>query len=179
MRKCIALLIAAVVLVGCAAPKKMTIVKPPWVTKSPSFVDAIAAVGVAPPMVNPAAQRERAAHQARLELAKTMRTKVVGLIRDWVNENKDYFTDAGESLSYFESVSEEITSATLVGSEIKEYFKDEDGTLYALAVISKTQAIENMLDKMKKLSAEQTRIIQERAEEAFKRLEQRAKETQW
>ena len=172
------LVVVILVVIGCAASKKM-IERPIWVDKGPSFADAIAAVGVAPPMVNPAAQRERAAHQARLELARVMHTKVIGLIRDWINENQDYFSNAGESLSYFESVSEELTSTTLVGSEIREYFKDEDGTLYALAVISKTQAIENMLDKMKQLSAEQTRIIQERAEEAFRKLEQRAKETQW
>jgi len=164
-------------LFGCAASHRLE--RPTWVETTPAYADAIAGVGAAPPMVNPSAQRARAAHQARLQLAQTMRTRVIGLIRDWINENKDYFTDAGESLSYFESVSEEITAATLVGSEIKAYFKDKDGTLYALAVISKTQAIENMLEKMKQLSAEQTRIIRERAEEAFKRLEERARQTQW
>lgn len=84
--------------------------EPDWINGKVVFADAIQGVGAAPKMMNPAAQRERAAHQARLALARTMRTKLVGSVRDWINENQDYFTDSGENLSYFESASEEITS---------------------------------------------------------------------
>lgn len=167
-----------ILLVSCGSSRKV-VQRPAWIDRPPAYADTIAGVGVASPMANVAVQRERAAHQARLQMARTLRTKVIGLIRDWINENKDYFTDAGESLSYFESASEEITDATLVGSAVKEYYKDSDGTLYALVTISKTQAIENMLDKMKQLSSDQSRIIQQRAGEAFRRLEERARQTRW
>jgi len=179
MRK-MAVILLAVVLIACAGSKQVVKApRPDWVDGVPFAADVIQGVGMAPKMKNEAAQRARAEHQARLALARTMRTRVAGLIRDWVNENQDYFTNAGESLSYFESVSEELTQATLVGSQVVRFWLDPDTkTLYALAVISKTDAIESLIEKMKKLSNEQTRIIQERAEEAFKRLEERLKE-QW
>jgi len=178
MKRVVGVVFLAVLLFGCAGSKKMT--KPAWVDGAQYMADALQGVGVAPKMVTPAAQRERAAHQARLDLARQLRTRVAGLIRDWVNENKDYFQDAGESLSYYESVSEELTQATLVGAHIQEYWKDpEDGSLYALAVLSKTDAVAALMDKMKALSTEQSTLIRERADDAFKKLDEKLQQANW
>lgn len=179
MKRLSSLILLIFMLVSCSTALK-TPPRPTWVDGTQYMADAIQGVGVAPKMMNPAAQRQRAEHQARLAIAQTMRTKVAGFIRDWINENQDYFTNAGESLSYFEATSEELTSATLVGVQIPDHWTEpREGTMYALAVMSKTEAVQNLMDEMKKLSSEQTQIIKERADEAFNKLEEKLEKANW
>lgn len=134
--------------------------------------DIIKAEGISPKMVIHAAQIKRAKHQARVELSNTFNVRVSELVKDWIEENQDYFTNQGEALSYFEATSEGLTSATLRGVEIVKTWDDPStGETHAIAAIGKYDAIKKYIDEVNKLPPTKTKIIQDRADKAFKELE--------
>jgi hypothetical protein len=172
------LVLALVVsLFGCATTKAPKGVAPAWINQTGIMGDVILGVGTAPKMYNPALQRREAAHQARVEIARILRTKVQAMQESYANEVRDLMTDAGQSEFLSASVSREVTDALLVGVQVPKYYTDpQTGILYAQAVLSKDNAINGILENMKRMSDKQRWIIEQHKEQAMGRMDKAIKD---
>ena len=113
------------VLLSCSSIPEM----PDWALEIPESKDSLYAVGDAK-MSSLSLSRTMAASRARDEIARQVSLYVKTAITD-------YAQDAGEgnntqAVEFVESVSRQVTEATLNGTKIVNSYVARDGTVYAL-----------------------------------------------
>ena len=173
----ILVLVLVTTLFGCATTKAPKEKAPEWIHQTGIMGDVILGVGTAPKMYNPALQRREAAHQARVEIAKILRTRVQAMQDSFAEEARELMTDQGQSEFLSASVSREVADALLVGVQITKYYTDpQTGIMYAQAVLSKDNAINGVLENMKKMSDKQRWVIEQHKEKAMQRMEKAIKD---
>ncbi|MCK4416689.1 MAG: hypothetical protein KAV99_00790 [Candidatus Latescibacteria bacterium] len=105
---------------------------PEWLNQTGIMGDVILAVGTVPKMYNPELQRREAAHQARVEIARIIRTKVQAMQENFAEKATDLMTDQGQSEFLSPSVSREGADALLVEVQVTKYYTDpQTAIMYA------------------------------------------------
>ena len=157
---------------------------PEWVTKGAAAFPQdegkkLYGVGVASASPNVAMTRERCTTRSRAEIAKIVNTYVASLVKDFMEEHKDYFNpDAAGSNEFTQSVAKSVADATLVGSQIIDWYPegpeyDEGENVFCLAVLNVDTVLSSYAEKAKQAIREQHRaVMKERAEEALNALDQ-------
>ncbi|MBI5623024.1 MAG: LPP20 family lipoprotein [Elusimicrobia bacterium] len=99
--------------------------------------------------VGAASNEEKAADKARAEISKYFGVKIVAETKSYMRE-----TTMGKGSSTEQDVSDAVTSFTyqmIEGSEVSKYWKDPDGTVYALAVLHRDQSLRRLEGKLDEL----------------------------
>lgn len=113
------------------APKK-----PDWVNGLPTADGALFAVGFAEGFYWPVNGREEAQNQARVELGKTVSSRIEASMTTWFqsHESNDVYISEQD---FFEEIAKATSEASLEGSQIIEsWYDDKNKWYYALARIS-------------------------------------------
>lgn len=169
------LLLLSSVIFACA--KK----EPNWVRMgSGAFQDQkkIYGVGVANMTLSEAMDRIRCDTRARAELAKILNTYVASLVTDFMENNRDFFSQEKEGLEEFtQSIIKTVTEASLVGSQIVDRYIDEKRKIhYCLAMLEIDNALTSFADKMREAARKQHRaIVKEKSDEMLKKLDEELK----
>jgi hypothetical protein len=160
---------------------------PKWVADPTDGGKVLGQVGIAEVRLGGAArQRDEALRNARVNLARDINTQVNDIMRDWTKEGGERFfagdgkVDKQEMAKQMsETVSEQVTSQTINGSQQRAMWKDKSGTLYVWVVINADAAAKFAADATAaaKRLAEQKSFIKAdiQATEAWDKLEQRMK----
>ncbi len=167
----------AVVLTGCATVP--TVKKPDWVTKGAgAFTEPnkIYGVGIYGKTPNRAVQIEGAKVRARAEIAATLSTNVQKLVRDFMEEHKDWFNinDTAASNEFLSIVTKQVTEQTLVGSKQVDFWYDTaTGDLYVLFVLDLGNNLyENYKQALRRTISEKHRsVVVERMNEVLQQLD--------
>jgi len=139
-----------VVLVGCGTaqptPPRKPIEElgnaPQWVTDPTGAFPGdkgkvLYAVGMCAYNPNPALTVKVARSRARVEMAATIKTHVDAMLKDWMAASVDFANpDMQTSKQFTESVSRDVTSATLEGSTEAKRWTSPQGTVYALYMLN-------------------------------------------
>lgn len=165
------------VLTGCATVP--TVKKPDWVVKGAGAFNEpnkIYGVGVYGKTPNKAAQLEGAKTRARAEIATTLSTNVQKLVRDFMEEHRDWFNlnDTAGSDEFLSVVTKQVTEQTLVGCKQVDSWEDPTtGDLYVLFVLDLGNNLYNSYKQsLRRVISEQHRaVVAERVNEALKELD--------
>jgi len=165
-------------IIGCASSGRVK--EPDWIWKLPPRDDIIQSLGWSPPTKNPVLCRDYAANSARKELARILSVRVQNLIKTWSQEHQDYFTKDGSSINYYESVGRSITSATLVGSQIEEFWQHpKTEVMYARASISRIEAVKKLIEQANEVARrKKTLFVEGKVDDAMKELDKALKNMQ-
>jgi len=174
----VSVFLTLLLIVGCAGGGKVK--EPDWIWKLPPRDDTIQSLGWSPPTKNPVLCRDIAADSARKELARILSVKVQNLIKTWTQEHQDYFVKDGSSINYYESVGRSITSATLIGSQIEEFWQHpKTGVMYARASISRTEAVKKLIEQANEVARrKKTLFVEGKVDDAMKELDEALKNMQ-
>ncbi|MFA6317981.1 MAG: LPP20 family lipoprotein [Elusimicrobiota bacterium] len=140
------LLVLALALVGSASAQTAgTGSRPDWLSgRSSEYPSGAWVTGV-----GAASTEEKAADKARAELSKYFGVKIVAETKSYMRE-----TSMGKGSSTEKDVSDAVNSFTyqmIEGSEVAKYWKDSDGTVYALATLNREEALRRLGGKLDEL----------------------------
>ena len=163
------LVVVTSLLIGCGGTKD-----PAWILKGAAAFPGdegkyIYGVGVSVKSRNPAMMREKGDHRARVEIARTIKTYIAVLTKDFMEEWPDYFDpDASGSEEYTMRLSKEVSEATLHGCQIYDRYQGKDGTFYSLARLDKDW-VDN--EYKAKLRAMKGMLLRAKTEQAIRQLD--------
>ncbi len=120
--------------------------------------------------IGEATTQEKAADKARAELAKFIGVEVKGETKSSTQE-----TGTNSGSSYSSHVSDEVRTSVakvLDGVEIAEYYRDDSGTHYALAVLDRSHSLDILRDKLSEFDRDYKDLSQEleKADGKFSRI---------
>ncbi|MBR6244058.1 LPP20 family lipoprotein [bacterium] len=143
---------------------------PKWVL-SPSSGDAICATGSAGSTRNPQMARTAATGRARTELTRQLDLKVQSMLKDYQSTTTggEEFGTAANDEQHIVDVSKQITDTTLSGTEQKDAWISDSGTMYVL-VCMEVEKFKGTINSMSQLSEGIRKAVTERADKAFKEL---------
>ena len=167
--------ILAVILTGCASKKAADSVPatigaegvsmPQWVMSGAEADDGIYAVGAAK-MSNKVNSMTAARTNGRAELLRTVQTTLKTAITTYAEDTGV----SSQTLNYMEAATVERAAGVLNGSQQKDYWMDEDGTVYLLMFLPyESLAIEanNIIDEY--VTDAKTKITEEKVAAALKK----------
>ena len=119
--------------------------------------------------------RTTAVARGRVELARTLQVKVKAMLKDYqaTTTGGEQFREASSDEQHVLDVSKQITDTALTGTEMRELWVSQNGTLYALVVLD-VEKFRASLKQMEDLDEEVRRAIDERARAAFEDLDRHA-----
>jgi hypothetical protein len=117
---------------------------PEWYLNPPATEDAIFGTGSAR-MSNDNASMQAAQARARTSIAMTLNANVQAMITDYTKEAGNQ--NETSSLSFFESISQQVTQAKLEGVTQYNAAKGKDGTFYVAMKLDKATAAKIAADK--------------------------------
>lgn len=163
-------LLIGVVLGGCGVKR------PKWIDEGgAAFKDreVLYGVGVSRRSPNPQMERDKAHNRARQDLGKQIEVYVASFLKDFMEEHHDYFNPEGtRSVEFTSSVSKSVSEATLIGSQIVDHYRDEEGNLWALAKVSVDDVFDQIREKMRQAAQERQRaLLAERTDEMLEELD--------
>lgn len=151
---------------------------PDWVTRSCSawWGDddgaRVCGVGSMGGTRNVSLARATAAARGRTEIARTLQVKVRAMLKDYeatTTGGEDYAVAAADE-QHVVDVSRQITDFTLAGTESNDSWISPNGTLYMLMVLD-LEKFQSSVSQMSNLSSEIRRAVEQRAEDAFRELD--------
>lgn len=181
---------SAGILSGCsskkiAPPTIETVMKneldgaPEWISKgcAPYLRDkknnnSICGVGSISGTSNPSLARTAAIGRARTDMARTLQTKVMAMLKDYqatTTGGKDFGSSASDE-QHVVDVSKQVTDMTLSGAEPVDSWISKTGTYYVLAVLD-VDKFKDAVNNMKNLSESVRKAVVERADKAFSELD--------
>lgn len=116
--------------------------------------------------------RATAAARGRTEIARTLQVKVRSMLKDYeatTTGGEEYLVAAADE-QHVVDVSRQITDFTLSGTEANESWISPNGTLYTLMVLD-LEKFQNSVSQMSNLNESVRRAVEDRAEEAFRELD--------
>jgi hypothetical protein len=142
---------------------------PSFVANPPTSDDFIYGTGSAK-MNNPSQSMQAADARARTELAARLSVQVQAMIVDY---NRTAGTENDQaSLSFYESVSRQLTNATLTGAEPIQREQTRDGSYWTLMRMSKADAARQAADAINDVyENEASRYAEFKAMDALKMME--------
>jgi len=147
---------------------------PDWVNRGSRAFEGdrgktIMGVGAVSGVRNPALLRRMTDNQARVEVAKILRTNVTSLAKSYARSVGNMDTSQEEQL--VQDVSKSYTEATLSGVDIVDHHYDQaTRTQYALAVLD-LETFKRLTENAKQMSKDVQNYILKNAGDAFKELE--------
>lgn len=171
----------ALLIGGCASQKPdiRTELKPneppPWIGKTPMAEDTLFAVGVVTEHGSIPIARKNAANAARVEMAQVIETKVKALFDGFMKEHADMLDPNAPSTSeeFSRTVTRLATDATLVGSQVLEYYWDEPHKLYYALVMVQKNSLASEINKQTEDLARQRKaaFAEDKLDDALKMLD--------
>ena len=136
-------------------------------------------VGNAAAIINPALRRRAAEAAARRDIAQTFSVYIAALQKQYMAETTAGAMDKNSVEQHVEDVMKQITEATLVGTNIVEYWENPTrNEAYALArldlqeFLESTKGIETAKGQVKELDAKVRDFVRENATKAHDQLSQ-------
>lgn len=122
---------------------------------------------------NPAAARSMAVGRARTDLARNLQVKVKALYKDYMatTTGGEDFGKAANDEQHVVDVAKQITNTTLSGTSSDATWVSKTGTVWMLVSL-KPEAFNKALAGMKQLDENIRRAIVERADKAFRELDE-------
>jgi hypothetical protein len=120
---------------------------------------------------NPALAREAAIGRARADLARKIQVSLNSMLKDYqatTTGGANYGTDAADE-QHIESITKQITSMNLSGTELIDSWISENGTYYVLIALD-AEKFKDSINKMGNLNENLRKAIVERADKAFEEL---------
>ncbi|MBO4712025.1 LPP20 family lipoprotein [bacterium] len=144
---------------------------PKWVLGSSSTAKEICGVGSAAGSRNVSMMRTTAMGRGRTEIARMLELKVQSMLKDYQSTTTggEEFGKAANDEQHIVDVAKQITDITLSGTEQKESWISDSGTLYVL-MCSEVEKFKSMVDSMSQLSENVRKAVTERADKAFEEL---------
>ncbi len=150
-------IITAAIISGCATTKPIQEVEAPkWVVKGSGAFNSkntrvFHGVGFASGINNPSLLRTTSENRARNEIAKIFKVYVSSLMKDYTAATSDLNSDKSAGEQHIEQAIKTITSETLTGVEIIDYWQDpKTGELFSLARLD-LDAFENLINQTNRL----------------------------
>ena len=146
---------------------------PKWVLGSSSTATQICGVGSAAGSKNVSVMRTAAMERGRTEIARMLELKVQSMIKDYQSTTTggEDFGKAANDEQHIVDVAKQITDLTLSGTEQKETWISNSGTIYVL-MCADLEKFKNTVNSMSQLSESIRKAVVERAEKAFDELSQ-------
>ncbi|MBP5202072.1 LPP20 family lipoprotein [bacterium] len=144
---------------------------PKWVLGSSSTPNQICGVGSAAGSRNVSAMRTSAMGRGRTEIARMLELKVQSMLKDYqaTTTGGEDFGKAANDEQHIVDVAKQITDLTLSGTEQKESWISDSGTLYML-MCADLEKFKNTVNSMSQLSESVRKAVTERADKAFEDL---------
>ncbi len=162
-------IVVTAIISGCATTKPIQEVEAPkWVIKGSGAFDSkntrvFHGVGFASGVNNPSLLRTTSENRARNEIAKIFKVYVSSLMKDYVASTQDLKANSSSEEQHIEQVVKTITSETLTGVEIIDYWQDPNtGELFALAKLD-LDAFENLINQTNQLNGKSKEYIRNHA----------------
>ena len=146
---------------------------PKWVLGGASTGKQICGVGSANGSRNVSIMRTTAMGRGRTEIGRMLGTKVQAMLKDYQSTTTggEEFGNAANDEQHVVDVAKQITDMTLAGTEQKDSWVSNSGTLYALMCLDVEKFL-NAVSGMSQLSESVRKAVVERAEKAFDELSQ-------
>jgi len=158
-------IIVTAIISACATTKPIQEVEAPkWVIKGSGAFDSkntrvFHGVGFASGINNPSLLRTTSENRARNEIAKIFKVYVSSLMKDYAASTQDLKANSSSEEQHIEQVVKTITSETLTGVEIIDYWQDSNtGELFSLARLD-LDAFESLINKTNELDAKRKEYI--------------------
>ncbi len=144
---------------------------PKWVLGSSSTPQQICGVGSANGSRNVSVMRTSAMGRGRTEIARMLELKVQSMLKDYQSTTTggEEFGTAANDEQHIVDVAKQITDITLSGTEQKESWISDSGTLYVL-MCADLEKFKNTVNSMSQLSESVRKAVTERADKAFEEL---------
>lgn len=144
---------------------------PKWVLGSSSTPQQICGVGSAAGSRNVSMMRTTAMGRGRTEIARMLELKVQSMLKDYqaTTTGGEEFGKAANDEQHIVDVAKQITDLTLSGTEQKESWISDSGTLYML-MCADLEKFKNTVSNMNQLSESVRKAVTERADKAFEEL---------
>jgi hypothetical protein len=149
---------------------------PDWVTKGcASYIKdskIICGVGSIGGTRDPSLARTTAVGRARTEMARTLQTKVIAMLKDYqaTTTGGEYFGKSASDEQHVVDVSKQITNTTLSGTEQNNSWISDNGTYYALVILN-VEKFKDVVENMNSLPESVRKAVVERADKAFEKLD--------
>ena len=85
--------------------------------------------------------RTVAATRARAEISRQMNTMIQDMVRDYQASSE---VDPGAALSFQENITVALSKSTLTGSSVVDEDRDEEGNVWVVVVLSKTDVVKEI-----------------------------------
>lgn len=146
---------------------------PKWVLGSSSTATQICGVGSAAGSRNVSMMRTAAMGRGRTEIARMLELKVQSMLKDYQSTTTggEDFGKAANDEQHIVDVAKQITDINLSGTEQKETWISDSGTLYVL-MCADLEKFKNTVNSMSQLSESIRKAVVERADKAFDELSQ-------
>lgn len=177
-----AVLVAALIFASCGgnsnAKKEGTMMgnelegAPAWVLGNSNSASQICGVGSAAGTRNPSLATTAAMGRGRTEIARTLSVKVKSMLKDYQSTTTggEQFGQAANDEQHIEDVSKQITDMSINGSEKKNTWISNTGTLYVL-MCTDLEKFKDSVNKMQQLDEKVRAAVVERANKAFDELD--------
>ncbi len=149
---------------------------PDWVTKDcASYIKdnkKICGVGSIGGTRNPSLARTTAVARARTEIARTLQTRVIAMLKDYqaTTSGGEYFGKYASDEQHVVDVSKQITDMTISGTEQKETWVSKNGIYYVLVILN-VEKFKNIVQNMHSLPESVRKAVVQRADKAFGELD--------
>lgn len=151
---------------------------PDWVvqgcrgSKQADNGDALCGVGSIAGTRNISLARTAAVGRGRTEIARTLQVKVKSMLKDYqaTTSGGEAFGEQMNDEQHIEDVSKQITQISLSGTEMRDTWISQAGTVYALVVLD-VEKFEDSISDMHQLSEQVREAVHERARQSFQELD--------
>lgn len=151
---------------------------PDWVIKGCAAYEGekkavICGVGSATGTRNVSLARTAAMGRARTDIARTLQVKVKAMLKDYqaTTTGGEDFGKAASDEQHIVDVSKQVTNSTLSGTELRDSWISNTGTLWVLMVLD-LEKFSAMVNGIKALPERLRKAIVERAEKEFESLDE-------
>ena len=155
---------------GCGGSQVQPPTDPAEIPKWAMAPPAACGVGISKHRGNLGMAQQTAVARGRDALARQLKTKVEGMIKDYQEAGETDAKDFTEELTT--QVSRQIVDSTLVGTATKmaHLSQDPQQQYYALVCLD-PESFSNAFDRMNELNAKQRRALKQRAKQEFQDLD--------
>ena len=147
---------------------------PPWVQKSCSAFEGekaiVCGVGSMGGTSNISMARRAAIGRARTDLARTLQVKIRAMLKDYSATTGDLTAEASGDEQHVVDVSKQVTKFTLSGTAVQDTWISSRNTFWALVVLD-VEKFKDTLSGMQAIDEKVRKAIIERADKAFKELD--------
>jgi len=146
---------------------------PDWVMGNASTEKQVCGVGSAAGTRNVSIARKAAMGRGRTEIARILQIKVKSMLKDYQSTTTggEAFGKSANDEQHIEDISKQVTNTTLSGSQLTKTWISNPGTIYVLMCVD-LHKFKDLINKMQQLNEHVRQAVVERADKAFKELDE-------